>query len=270
MPDPDDSPSPEFVAKQQYRTRVEHIAKLPELAMQKTAIRSTLTDFDPRHALFWIEQLVRGAIWGREPDVDVVLALAHWTIEHPRGGDHYEFFEQVYRLAHEHDRRAVLDMLRNPPPQLEMAEEAELPDVRLPMDREDITVGERRTIARRADHDLIDRLVHDPSPLVLENLLDNPDLEESHLLKVASRRPTVPELLRKLVDHPDWFGRLEVRKALVMNPYNPTGISLKLLPTIGIRAMRQTKHASTLHPILREAAEHLVDLRESYTSPWEV
>lgn len=270
MPDSDESQSPEFVAKKQYRTRVGHIAKLPELAMRKSAIRSTLTELDPRHALFWIEQLVRGALWGREPDIEVVLALAHWTIEHPRGGDHYEFFEQLYRLAHEHDRRAVLDLLRNPPPQLEMAEEAELPEVRLPMDRDDITVGERRTIARRADRELLDRLIHDPSPLVVANLLDNPDLEQSHVLKIASRRPTKPDILRRIVDHPKWFGRLEVRQALVMNPYNPTGISLKLLPTIGIRSLRRTHHGSKLHPILRDAAEHLVDLRETYTSPWEV
>lgn len=275
MTDSDDSEASDVastaqIVRAEYRERLRHLAAIDDLRMRSRIVLESLLDRSPSEALFWLEHLIRGSIWGRQDDLDVMLGLVHWLAQNERGGAHYEFFERLYRRAHEHERTHVLSFLRNPPPHLALGEEADLPDVRLPIDRDEITVGERRTIARRADRDTLKRLVLDPEPLVIENLLDNPDLVERDVLKIAARRPTEPEILRKLVEHWQWFSRSEVRKALVMNPYNPTGLSLKLLPTIGIRELRRVAHGSDLHPALREFADELVEARESHTSPWNV
>lgn len=258
------------LVRERYESKIRHLARLGDVRMRSPAVRETLFDRPPSEAIYWIDQMIRGAVWGREPDLDALLGLVFWLVRAPRGGDQYDFFEQVYRIAHKHEVRTVLHFLQNPPPHQQLSPEADLPEVRLPLDREEITVGERRTIARRCDRDLIKRLAKDPSPLVIKNLLDNPDLTETEVLKAASRRPTTPEILQTIVEHDDWFGRLNVRKALVMNPYNDTGMAMKLLPTVGIDAMRKVRYGSDLHPILGDAAEYLVDMRETYTSPWEV
>ena len=258
------------LVRERYESKIGHLANIGELGMRSPRVRETLLARDPAEAVFWIDQMIRGAVWGREPDLDALLGLVFWLVRSPRGGEWYAFFQQLYRIAHDHDVQTVLHFLRNAPPHQALSPEAELPDVRLPLDRDDITVGERRTMARTCDRDLIKRLAKDPSPLVLANLLGNPDMRQTEVLKAASRRPTTPELLQAIVEHERWFGRLEVRKALVMNPYDNTGISLKLLPTVGIDALRKVRYGSDLHPILVEAAEYLVDMRETYTSPWEV
>ena len=258
------------VVRERYESRVGHLARIRELRMRSRAVRETLTSRAPAEALYWVDQLIRGAVWGRQADMDAILGLVLWLVEQPRGGESYEFLEQLYRIAYEHEVDSVIYLLQNPPPHQQLSAEASLPEVRLPIEREEITVGERRTIARKCNRDIIKRLTLDPSPLVIENLLDNPDTTESDLLKTASRRPTQPEILEKLAVHEMWFGRSKIRKALVMNPYNDTGISLKLLPTLGITALRQVRFGSDLHQVLGESAEYLVDMRETYTSPWEV
>jgi len=258
------------LVRERYETKIRHLADIGALSMRSPVVRETLVEFDPSEALYWIDQMIRGAVWGRVSDLDALLGLVYWLVSAPRGGDQYDFFERLYRIAHNHEIRAVLRFLQNPPPHQRLSPEAELPEVRLPIDREDVTTGERRTLARRCGRELIKRLANDPSPLVIGNLLDNPDLTETEVLKTASRRPTTPEILQTIAEHEQWFGRLQVRKALVMNPYNDTGIAMKLLPTIGIDALRKVRYGSDLHPVLSEAAEYLVDMRETHTSPWEV
>lgn len=266
----DGSERPTGIVRQKYRDKVGHLSNINDFGMRSHAVRRTLLDRPPAEALYWLDQMVRGAVWGRQADMDALVGLAFWLAQFPRGGDHYDFIGEVYRIAHDHSVQGVLLTLRNAPPQLELAEEANLPDVRLPLDRDDLPVGSRRSLARKADRDLIDRLILDPHPMVISNLLENPDLTESDVLRVTSRRPTKPEILEKVVASERWFGRLDVRKSLVMNPYHPTGRSLKILATIGIDALRQVRFGSDLHPALAEAAEYLVDMRETHTSPWEV
>ncbi|MFB6265088.1 MAG: hypothetical protein ABEL76_15925, partial [Bradymonadaceae bacterium] len=189
--------SPTQLVRREYERRISKIADLPELEMRSSSVRRVLTGLAPEVALVWMDQIIRGAIWGRTDDLQVAVALAHWLINRDGGDEQYTFFEQIYRSAHEAEVDGVLYVLRNAPPHQEMRPEAELPEVRLPMDRDpdEIPIGERRTLARRADVDVLKRLALDPSPLVIRNLLSNPDLTEEEVLRIASRRPTDPAIL---------------------------------------------------------------------------
>jgi hypothetical protein len=256
--------------REQYRSRIRRLDQLPDIGMQAAALREAITERTPHQAIVWLDELVRGAIWGHEPEMSVVVALAHWLIERDRDDEDYSFFEAVYRTCHEHDIQTILFLLRDAPPHQELPDASDLPDVRLPLDRENITVGERRTLARGSDRDVLDRLVMDPDPKVIDVLLSNPSITQTEVLRIASRRPTTPSHLRTLVGHLRWLQRPEVRKAVLMNPYAPTGISLKLLPTLGIHELRRASFGSDLHPMVIESAEILVDLRETRTYPWEV
>jgi len=275
MPDSNGSedherPAPPDRLRDDYERRVGHLADLRPLRMRSSVVLETLLERELPVALYWLDHFVRGSVWGRQDDLDAALGLVYWLVHHPRGGPEYEFFGDIYRIAHEHDVETVRYLLQNPPPHRSLGEETDLPEVRLPIDRDDITVGERRMLARKQDADILDRLLFDPEPLVIENLLGNPDLTSSQVLKIASRRPTTPEILEKVVRDHRWFGRAPVRRALVLNPYNDTGISLTLLPTVGIRTLREVRYGTGLHPVLGDFATYLVDMRETHTSPWEV
>lgn len=266
----DQQPTATQKMREHYERRIASIDRLPELPMQAAKLRDSVTGLKPPVAALWLDQLIRGAIWGRETEMNVVLALAYWLIRRSRDDQHYDFLGAVYRIAHEHRMVAVLNLLRDPPPHRQMPEEAELPPVRLPLDRDEIPVGERRTMARRHDPDLIDRLTMDPDPRVIDVLLQNRDLQQRDVLRITARRPTDPAILRTVVGHIRWLSRPIVRKSLVINPYNATGISLKLMPTLGIHVLRKIRDVSEVHPALDEVAAYLVDLRESHTYPWEV
>ena len=105
---------------------------------------------------------------------------------------------------------------------------------------------------------------------MLTKLLDNPHVHMSDLLSVAARRPTRQELLWCLARHPRWIVHLPLREAITRNPYNSTGIGLKLLPTLPLPMLRQLRNATDLHPAMSQFAALLITLREERTAPLRV
>jgi len=256
--------------RERYLEKIGKINNLPELSMRSEALREVLHKLEPVVGCCWIDQMIRGTLWGRERDQQAILALSRWLIRARLGERDYDRIESLYRAAHEHDLEIVTSIFPNPPPHQELPDEGDLREARLPVDRDEVTVGERRSIARGSDRDYLQRLLLDTNPMVIANLLENPAINQSDVLKIASRRPTKTELLREVVLSDRWLARSKVRRALAFNPYNDTGISLRLLPTLGITALRNLQHGSDLHPALSEAAQRLVTLRERRTYPWEV
>lgn len=253
--------------QQRYDAHVARLASLPSLAMRAASVRELFEGIDPMEGVWWIDQLLRGTLWGRAPEADALLALSVWLID--AHDTHYELLKQLFEAAHEDRRQTVMYMLRDAPPHRALAQGSKLPEVRLPMDR-DVTLGERRSIATGPKLKLLDRLVDDPNPLVIERLLDNPRIKQAHVVAIAAKRPTLPELLRLVACHTKWVQRLEVREAVVRNPFNTTGVCLKLVPTLGLPVLYQLKHASDIHPGITAFARDLVELREARTAPLKV
>ena len=197
-----------------------------------------------------------------------MMATVWWLLEMRRSDD-YDTIKALYKAAHKSNRVAVLDLFREVPPHRALAEGQELPEARLPHDRE-VTLGERRMLAAGPDTKLLERLLMAVDPLVIRKLLDNPHIGVDDVRVVATRRPTTPEILNEVVFHPRWFCRLKAREAVVRNPYANTGLVLKLLPTLGIRRLRRIVYSGDLHQLVQQSAKRLVQLREDRTAPWKV
>lgn len=251
-----------------YDAALRRISALPELPMRRAALDETIAAMDDAEAVWWIDQLVRGALWGRSPEIDAMLACADWLVRLDPKQD-YERIQGLFIAAAEAERESVIMLLRDAPPHRALRAGAKLPEVRLPLDR-DVSVGERRSLARGNNRNLLDRLLQDPNPLVLDRLLDNPLLVVGDALTVASRRPTTPDLLQIVALKPRWLKEHEVREALVQNPFAATGLALKLLPTLHVQTLRRIRNAGDLHPAIHETASLLVRLREERTAPWRV
>jgi hypothetical protein len=92
-----------------------------------------------------------------------------------------------------------------------------------------VPLGMRRTMARRNDIGLIERLLGDPDPAVVANLLNNPRITELEVVRMAARSPVRQEVLAAIARHPRWGIQHRVRVTLAHNPATPTAIVLGLL-----------------------------------------
>ncbi len=264
MTSPEDAPD----ISEQFRRSMRALTALPDLDMRVASIGRQLQALPPEDAVWWLGQTMRGALWGVQASMDGMLATAMWLLRTPVD-DIYGWCQQLYAVAHAQGRREIMFLLRDAPPHKALGEGARLPEVRLPMSR-DVSLGERRQMARAARGDLLDRLLQDPSPLVLEKLLENTTLRPERVLLVASRRPTRAELLDVVALHRSWIVHHDIREALVMNPFARTGVALKLMGTLNIKILRRLRDTGDLHPSVSELASMLVELREERTAPLRV
>ncbi len=119
----------------------------------------------------------------------------------------------------------------------------------------ELSLGERRALARRPNRNTLERLMVDPEPLVIRNLLRNPRLTEADVLRLASRRPCPSAVLAEIYASQRWICRRRVQLALVLNPYNRTDISLRLLETLGMEDLKTVAKEGTVDPVVRRAAQ---------------
>ncbi|MGQ9654937.1 MAG: hypothetical protein ACUVXD_12800 [Thermodesulfobacteriota bacterium] len=114
-----------------------------------------------------------------------------------------------------------------------------------------VSLGVRRALARRPAMRWLEKLLQDQDPGVIRNLLSNPRLTEAEVLKVASRAPVSPRVLEEVARSQRWISRYKVKKALVLNPYTPLGVSLPLLGFLMTQDLLFVSRRDGLSPTLR-------------------
>jgi hypothetical protein len=125
----------------------------------------------------------------------------------------------------------------------------------------ELTLGERRNLARRANRAAFDRLLADPHPRVIRELLTNPKLTEDDVVRLAARRPARAEILRQLARSPRWLRRSRVRLALLFNPGCPPELSIPLLGLCVRSELDQLVHSPDTPVVLRATAFELLERR---------
>lgn len=117
-----------------------------------------------------------------------------------------------------------------------------------------LTLGERKALARKPSRKMFDKLMADPAPSVIHNLLTNPLTTEDDVVRMAVRRPISPAVVQQIVRHPRWNVRRRVRLALVLNPYTPAEIGVPLVSLLIRSELRMTLEGPETNPEIREAA----------------
>lgn len=123
----------------------------------------------------------------------------------------------------------------------------------------DLTVGERRSLARMPNRREFDRLLLDPHPLVLRQLLANPKLTENDVVKLAALRPARTTTIKTLAEFPDWIVRTRVRMTLVSNPLTPSTVSVPLTGLATRPQLVDIASNPSLHVVLRVVAQELLE-----------
>jgi len=121
-----------------------------------------------------------------------------------------------------------------------------------------LTLGERKSLARRPDRASIERLVRDPHPDVIRMLLANPKVVEEDILALAARRPCRPDVLTEIARAPRWVHRPRIRMALVLNPDTPLEVAAPVVGLLMRHELRLVATSPTVAPAVRALAiEHL-------------
>jgi len=124
-------------------------------------------------------------------------------------------------------------------------------------EQQELTLGHRKWMARLSDRGALERLLSSPEPEVVHNLLDNPRITEQDVVLLAARRPAFAEVQAEIFSSRRWIRRYNVKRALVLNPYTPTDISLRLVGFINHQDLRLIGSSPSLPEALRSAATTL-------------
>jgi hypothetical protein len=116
-----------------------------------------------------------------------------------------------------------------------------------------VTLGERKSLARKHDRELIARVLRDPHPHVIRILLHNPSLIESDVMRLCAMRPVSAEALREVFQSARWIVRYPIKLALALNPYTPLDIALQLAPHLHDQDLQRVLEAADLPRELHDA-----------------
>jgi hypothetical protein len=151
-----------------------------------------------------------------------------------------------------------LDRLLRKAPDADLERVGELPVPDYGTGRE-LTLGERRSLARRPNRNSFEKLLNDPHPLVMRQLLRNPKLTEDDVVRLIARRPARQEALHELTQT-TWLSRSRVRLAILLNPGSPSRIAIPLLPLCTRGELLEVLRSDT-SAVLRTTAHELIERR---------
>jgi hypothetical protein len=165
--------------------------------------------------------------------------------------------QELRRLAHETNLHGLLRLMRTY--SIPSAFDSLKVDDHNPALGRELTVGERRSLARKAHRSKFDRLLLDPHPLVLRQLLGNPKLTENDVVSLAAQRPARAATMKTLAGFPDWFVRARIRMAIISNPLTPSSFAVPLTALATRPELVEISNNPGLHVVLRAVALELLE-----------
>lgn len=116
----------------------------------------------------------------------------------------------------------------------------------------------RMQLALTGNEAALFQVVTDPSMEVLQAVLKNPALTESHLMALLNRRDLSEDFLKLLYRHGLVQGSHSLKLAMVKNPKTPGPISLSLIPHIYLFELVEMLSLAGISPDQKCAAERAI------------
>lgn len=131
----------------------------------------------------------------------------------------------------------------------------------------ELSLGERRSLARRPDRRHFDRLLSDPHPMVASILLRNPRLTQDDVLRIVTRRPAIPSVILEVATNPRWIARGRIRHAILLNPTSPNETAMPLIGLCSRTELEELVSSGQLPLVRRATALELVERRPPHEAP---
>ncbi len=236
-----------------------------DMAMRTAVLQNDLEEAGIHRAARALDLVARQAEQA-DPAALQVIAAANPAITNPQRKAWVEALRQIAK------REALLALTRLLVHRVkhgtELFEEHAEPSVALPLEPggRPLSLGERRALARKPSRATLDKLLADPHPLVIQNLLVNPRLTEDDVVRMAARRPAHREVIAEIARSPKWMVRPRVRLAIVLNPGTPPDIAVPALPQLSRVELMDVLTLTLLPIVVRHAARELLERRPPLSS----
>lgn len=237
------------------------LASLPEPAMRSFALGDALRAVAPADAVRLLESLVRGARRYPGPPWSTALQALAAALE-DRALVTYDVRSALYLAAKEAGLPEVARLFFAAGARPEGEPEEPDPEQPVTPRGKPLTLGERKSLARGGRRELLQGLMRDPDAAVIRVLLENPRLTERDVVLIAARRPVRGDVL-KAVFASRWSARYHVRRALVMNPYTPSDIAVRLVTTLVVPDLAAVAADANLSAAVRSQARELLEARRA-------
>lgn len=116
-----------------------------------------------------------------------------------------------------------------------------------------LSLGERKSIARKRDRALLLRVIRDPHPDVIRIVLDNPAIAEDDVVRLCAQRPIASTILVQVFQHARWMLHPRVRLTLALNPHTPEAVALQLLPHLAPAELKEIVRSGQISEQVRNA-----------------
>ncbi len=210
------------------------VSNLHEADMRLNRFLSHLKRFDNLEVAYTIEALYVGALHKDRPSLILLEAFSHGALLR----DHFsnDRLRDITLKADENGLIFAAELLGpSSQPRVSKKEITGYQDIK------DIALGEKKALARSCSPDMLEKLLAEPEPSVIRNLLLHPKIQERDVLTIVSRRPNLPEIIETVWFNRKWSLRYTVRLAIASNPYSPARMARVAMASLSVRDARRLK-----------------------------
>jgi hypothetical protein len=228
---------------------------LPDLSLRVSYISGVLSTTPVPVLARALDGLCARAEQAEEPAREVLLSVVDAL-----GAPELSGIAQLLREEAAGESLLSLERLVRQPPPSRAVTESDPGEPRVPeyVKGRTLTLGERKSLARKPNRASIEKLLRDPHPVVIRRLLVNPRVTEDDVVRLAARRPGLPEVLAEIARMPAWLHRARVRLALMLNPDTPAEVAAPLAGLLVRQELHLVAEASGVAPHVRALCiEHL-------------
>jgi hypothetical protein len=192
---------------------------------------------------------------------EALLTIALWAAGRAKMGD----LDRLRQVALEQRLLSLQRVIRRVPTATLPPEAAEprIPDYGT---GRELTLGERRSLARRSGRHRFDVLIKDPHPMVIRELLSNPKTTEDDVVRVAAVRPARPASILAIACT-RWLAQRRVRLTVLQNPGSPLSVALPLVGLCTRAELLELARAADVPPLVRITASELAERRPPLSFP---
>ena len=123
-------------------------------------------------------------------------------------------------------------------------------------------LGSKMTLARRATSDVLEALLQDASPQLMDACLASPRLKESSLFRFLNGTGASAETISALARHPRWKSRPELKLAILKNCKTPLIWFTVFLPALSMSELKNLSVSSRLGHAQKECVSEELERRK--------
>ena len=220
-------------------------------------LRSELSQLSGSEAALLLDSVMARSELGepnpRQAAISIVMLIA--------GSDEPEILDELREQARKLKLLSLDRLVRRDPNETEpVLGHLDLPVPDYGRDRE-LTLGERRSLARIPNRRSFPALLRDPHPMVTELLLNNPKTIEEDIMRLVTARPARPDTIRSVAGNFRWLTRERIRMSIILNPGSPACIAVPLVSLCNRAALKYILKSTHISATIETVARELVARR---------